>query len=488
MIIPQCSHNYCSLCIRKFLSYKTQCPTCCMAVVEPDLRNNRVLDELVKNFNSARQHLFQFVLDTPPLSPPTLGSFHSSNKMLSTRSKGCSRKKQESACMDNFLVKANAVKAKSTEGSTTKVRTPIKIEGQWDTKETMEATSSPSSSNGVSSPGIQEVKKVDCPVCGVGIPEQYINRHLDSCLASDEKKESLRSSAQKRKTMAKVVYNLLSDRDLRKRLKEVGLSSHGTKQQLIKRHVEFVHMFNAQCDSLNPKSAAEIVKEIEQNEKIRAQLQTKRGENSLTFSKDQSEQEIEGIHSDYRQKHKNEFQFLVDQVKNRRKKAVKIELKEDEDSKQIPTRLEDNLLKDCSHELSEADTSQDTDIMLEGEANQFEHGLLVNDCGEDLLVGDTMNEVQAKMSPNVNMGRSGAGRSPDVNEEGPYRSESPSFPLSPHSIASSSSDILRDLEEIKDDGPSNFNVLEVKPGKRKSSGRRTQEVGKIVTRSKRSRK
>uniref|UniRef100_A0A8C9PTF5 RING-type E3 ubiquitin transferase n=1 Tax=Spermophilus dauricus TaxID=99837 RepID=A0A8C9PTF5_SPEDA len=28
MIIPQCSHNYCSLCIRKFLSYKTQCPTC----------------------------------------------------------------------------------------------------------------------------------------------------------------------------------------------------------------------------------------------------------------------------------------------------------------------------------------------------------------------------------------------------------------------------------------------------------------------------
>lgn len=54
--------------------------------------------------------------------------------------------------------------------------------------------------------------------------------------------------------MPKVVYNLLSERDLRKKLKEHGLSSHGNKQQLIRRHQEFVHMYNAQCDSLHPKS------------------------------------------------------------------------------------------------------------------------------------------------------------------------------------------------------------------------------------------
>lgn len=65
---------------------------------------------------------------------------------------------------------------------------------------------------------------------------------------------SFGSSAHKRKLMSKVVYNLLSDRDLRKKLKEHGLSTSGTRQQLIKRHQEFVHMYNAQCDSLNPKS------------------------------------------------------------------------------------------------------------------------------------------------------------------------------------------------------------------------------------------
>ncbi|XP_035675508.1 E3 ubiquitin-protein ligase RAD18-like, partial [Branchiostoma floridae] len=50
MIIPQCSHNYCSLCIRRYLNYKTQCPTCGVSVSEPELRNNRGIDDLVRQF------------------------------------------------------------------------------------------------------------------------------------------------------------------------------------------------------------------------------------------------------------------------------------------------------------------------------------------------------------------------------------------------------------------------------------------------------
>lgn len=162
---------------------------------------------------------------------------------------------------------------------------------------------------------------MECPVCEVAILEQYINKHLDSCLTREEKKDSLRSSAHKRKLMSKVVYNLLSDRDLRKKLKEHGLSTSGTRQQLIKRHQEFVHMYNAQCDSLNPKSVAEVVKELEKNEKIRVQLEcNKPSENSLTFTKDQTEEEIDEIHAEYRNKHRSEFKFLVDQVNKRWKK------------------------------------------------------------------------------------------------------------------------------------------------------------------------
>ncbi|XP_042535738.1 E3 ubiquitin-protein ligase RAD18 isoform X3 [Dipodomys spectabilis] len=183
MIIPQCSHNYCSLCIRKFLSYKTQCPTCCVVVTEPDLKNNRILDELVKSMSFAR-------------------------------------------------------------------------------------------------------------------------------------------SVHKRKPLPKTVYNLLSDRDLKKKLKQHGLSVQGNKQQLIKRHQEFVHMYNAQCDALHPKSAAEIAQELENMEKTRMRLEaSKLNESMMVFTKDQTESEIDEIHSKYRKKHQNEFQLLVDQAKKGYKKT-----------------------------------------------------------------------------------------------------------------------------------------------------------------------
>ncbi|XP_048347360.1 E3 ubiquitin-protein ligase RAD18 isoform X2 [Sphaerodactylus townsendi] len=199
MIIPQCSHNYCSLCIRKTLSNKAQCPTCCVPAVEPDLKNNRLLDDLVKTFSSA-------------------------------------------------------------------------------------------------------------------------------------------SSGHKRKPLPKVVYNLLSDRDLRKRLKEYGLSTQGSKQVLIKRHQEFVHMYNSQCDSLNPKSVEEIVKELENNEKTRAQLESKMAGNyGMTFTKHQAENEIDEIHRDYRKKHKAEFQLLIDQMNKRKKKPNKTRTEKEEPEKKEPT-------------------------------------------------------------------------------------------------------------------------------------------------------
>ncbi|NWH64428.1 RAD18 ligase, partial [Geococcyx californianus] len=336
MIIPQCSHNYCSLCIRKFLSYKTQCPTCCVAVSESDLKNNRTLDELVKSFNSARQQLFQLVLDTPLISSPLAYSRRSAGKSHVKSSISQPVLKEEVSLIDSFLKKEKVctlIKADDLAETDQKIfkteedHNPDNRSAEADGKDN-EAGSreSPECTKNHEKPStsvVKVVKKVNCPICEVAVPEQYVNKHLDSCLTREEKKDSLRSSAQKRKPMSKVVYNLLSERDLKKKLKEHGLSTHGTRQQLIKRHQEFVHMYNAQCDSLSPKSVAEVVKELEMNEKIRVQLESnKTGENSLTFTKDQTEEEIDEIHSEYRNKHRSEFKFLVDQVNSRLKKSA----------------------------------------------------------------------------------------------------------------------------------------------------------------------
>ncbi|NXU12209.1 RAD18 ligase, partial [Pardalotus punctatus] len=357
VIIPQCSHNYCSLCIRKFLSYKTQCPTCCVAVSESDLKNNRILDDLVKSFNSARQQLCQLVLDAPSIpSPPTC------SQRPAAKSRARSPVPQPDSkvpVIDSFLRKGRVCTLTQTGGLARTDPKIFKTEEHQDLHSTSTEVGDKDSKVGSQEipectkshekPSTSEVKgdrKVECPVCEVAVLEQYINKHLDSCLSREEKKDSLRSSAHKRKLMPKVVYNLLSDRDLRKKLKEHGLSTSGTRQQLIKRHQEFVHMYNAQCDSLNPKSVAEVVKELEKNEKIRVQLEcNKPSENSLTFTKDQTEKEIDEIHAEYRNKHRSEFKFLVDQVNKRWKKkhereAGSAQNKEEVAVKELPAATE----------------------------------------------------------------------------------------------------------------------------------------------------
>eukprot|EP01113_Clastostelium_recurvatum_P027382 TRINITY_DN33011_c0_g1_i1.p1 TRINITY_DN33011_c0_g1~~TRINITY_DN33011_c0_g1_i1.p1 ORF type:complete len:202 (+),score=27.38 TRINITY_DN33011_c0_g1_i1:52-606(+) len=52
MIFPSCSHNYCSVCIRRSLSFKTECPTCRAPSDSTDLRPNRIIDSLVLAYSS----------------------------------------------------------------------------------------------------------------------------------------------------------------------------------------------------------------------------------------------------------------------------------------------------------------------------------------------------------------------------------------------------------------------------------------------------
>ncbi|XP_047602020.1 E3 ubiquitin-protein ligase RAD18 [Lutra lutra] len=423
MMIPQCSHNYCSLCIRKFLSYKTQCPTCCVTVTEPDLKNNRILDELVKSLNFARNHLLQFALESPPISPASSSSKNLAAKAHTPVAFRHSLK-QGSRLMENFLIR-------ETGGSTSELlikENEIKFIPQKEVSTSSKTKETPSIEKAApcslgghvpetpSTSTLKQVMKVDCPVCGVNIPENHINKHLDSCLTREEKKESLRSSVHKRKPLPKTVYNLLSDRDLKKKLKEHGLSVQGNKQQLIKRHQEFVHMYNAQCDALDPKSAAEIVQEIENMEKTRMRLEaSKLNESIMVFTKDQTEKEIDEIHSKYRKKHQNEFRLLVDQAKKGYKRTVEI-------SKKKVTKEEDGstekLLPICVEQEDKKVKFSDTSPIT----NHFSQSKL---------------ESPGRMEPDR---PDDSFSCTDIQEEALSSSESDSF-------NSSSSDIIRDLLE-----------------------------------------
>ncbi|XP_036187931.1 E3 ubiquitin-protein ligase RAD18 isoform X5 [Myotis myotis] len=270
MMIPQCSHNYCSLCIRKFLSYKTQCPTCCVTVTEPDLKNNRALDELVKSLNFARNHLLQLASESPPISPASSSSKNIAAK-AHTPVAFKQPLKQGSRLMENFLIR-------ETSGSTSELinENESKVNPQKEVSSSAKTKETPS------------LERTASCIAGANVPE---------------------------------------------------VPSTSTLKQVTK--------------------AAEIVQELENMEKTRMRLEaSKLNERIMVFTKDQTEKEIDEIHSKYRKKHQNEFQLLVDQAKKGYKKTVEMSKKdtrkllkcqkEDESTKMLfPVCLEqeDNKMK-----------------------------------------------------------------------------------------------------------------------------------------------
>ncbi|XP_055771021.1 E3 ubiquitin-protein ligase RAD18-like isoform X2 [Salvelinus fontinalis] len=374
-VMTKCSHNFCSLCIRRCMSYKLQCPVCNSPTTEQDLRNNRILDDLVTNFQTARQQLSKANFDSPPLSPKTPASAVKCKTHRQTMGP-----KKDGSILSHFFQKGPIT---STTSLTTEallahhtqtvkvdpghqvsvnkdpmeeeipVLVSVKIE-KMDISMTGLASLADSPST---SQDMKPVVKVECPVCSVGISEQLINKHLDTCLTRGEKKESLRSSlGAKRRPMGKLVYTLLSVQELKRRLKECHLSVQGNKDQLVRRHQDFVHFYNAQCDALEPKSAKDIANEVEANEKARNRLQGKT-KRAMDFSKNQSVGKIDEMQSTYilaclllphllqaeqagplpwrlqiphrhRKQHNSEFSRLIAQVRGRLEKTRKREMKQ----------------------------------------------------------------------------------------------------------------------------------------------------------------
>ncbi|XP_034553642.1 E3 ubiquitin-protein ligase RAD18 [Notolabrus celidotus] len=365
-MITKCSHNFCSLCIRKFLSYKLQCPLCNTEATDQDLRNNRLLDDLVLNFHAARQQLSKANFDSPPISPKTPASAvkcktprekgqKCNNTVLSqffqkkpktSPSKEAQQESSAAHCAQQGLQTARKHNVNNTDlHSGTALRPvcvkeePMEVEEgsirglmpikQEDTGGHSVDTRVEMAHSSTLFTDVKPVIKVECPVCSVSVPQQFINKHLDTCLSRGEKKESLRSSIGKsRRPMGKVVYNLLSLQELKRRLKDCHLSMKGTRDQMIKRHQEFIQIYNAQCDSLNPKSAEDIAKDVEANEKIKNQLQGK-AKPVMVFSKNQSEEAIEEVHSNYRKQHSSDFSRLIAQVRGRLETSRQTRIKQE---------------------------------------------------------------------------------------------------------------------------------------------------------------
>ncbi|XP_078342670.1 E3 ubiquitin-protein ligase RAD18-like isoform X2 [Oculina patagonica] len=439
MVVPECSHNYCSLCIRRSLSYEPQCPTCSSKVSPPSLKSNRVLDELVKNFVKVRTKLLELVMSnaqtTSSKDAPEKGG-----EIKNKRSIGISntrRRKAQSSSQSNLKSSSPDTKRQKLDAENEGISNPVEVTVNDKVEEPVSASipevvvieldenqqkqqqsdqqpmvvDECRLSDNENPPGQPDADFAECPVCGDMVPHRKINSHLDACLTRTEKKSSLRrkkpsepktrksskrkcppdvelqdspagssddsascsviqeacsstassststikgsnaliQTVQKRKPLPKLVYSVMAEKELRQRLKEWNLSTKGDKSTLVKRHQDFVMLYNAQCDSPTPMTAAQIVKEVEKAEKTRAKEASSDAEAStsgLHFEKNQSEEEMDKTRQKYLNEHQDEFSKLIDDIRKRQrgkrnKPAAKTTASQNLDMKKIDPAKED---------------------------------------------------------------------------------------------------------------------------------------------------
>ncbi|KAK5085640.1 E3 ubiquitin-protein ligase rad18 [Lithohypha guttulata] len=129
---------------------------------------------------------------------------------------------------------------------------------------------------------------VACPCCTRRMKEANINAHLDRCiqglasspvpepttqnatttngasssLAFAQRTKSPATTSQKDR-LPSINYALYTESSLRKKLKELGISALGNKELMRKRHIEWVNLWNANCDSVRPRSKKELLKDLD---------------------------------------------------------------------------------------------------------------------------------------------------------------------------------------------------------------------------------
>ncbi|QDS73272.1 hypothetical protein FKW77_004863 [Venturia effusa] len=117
---------------------------------------------------------------------------------------------------------------------------------------------------------------VACPMCQSRMKEESVFTHLDRCDGKVAPKSRRPKTpplkppsnttiipASPAKHLPHLNYSLLRDNPLKKKLQELGIPTWGSRQLMIRRHTQWVDIFNANSDSPRPRANRELLKDLE---------------------------------------------------------------------------------------------------------------------------------------------------------------------------------------------------------------------------------
>lgn len=256
-MITSCSHTFCSRCIRTSLSADGRCPACRASDQASKLRNNWQLQEVVSTFLAAR--------------PEALKIARQEREEANKDKKPAKRKR---AVQDS-----DDIAEAESGGRTTRSKSRRTVASQSSQQELIEVDDSDDD-------GSFEPEKpkddglIECPLgCGKRMKIEAVEPHLDRC--EDEKEAERKaksrkaggglnsSSVSQRNTprpqdrISELNYSLLKETAMRKKMDELGLPSFGSKQLMVRRHTEWVNLWNANCDSSNARTKRELLHDLD---------------------------------------------------------------------------------------------------------------------------------------------------------------------------------------------------------------------------------
>ena len=245
---------------------------------------------------------------------------------------------------------------------------------------------------------------VACPCCTRRVKESTINQHLDRCIqglptspepsatpqppttttngpsstsslafAQRTKSPALVPQPKQQDRLPSMNYALYTEASLRKKLKELGIPNHGSKELMRKRHTEWMNLWNANCDSSKPRSKRELLRDLDTWERTlgrQEQKGTADGVMVKDFDRD-----------GWVRNQKGEFDDLIKRAREGRKKAV--EAGEEQEQEQEQEKKEGNGRTDDVYPAKDA-TMDDVPPLA---------GAAVSSAQQESLNGELKNDV-----------------------------------------------------------------------------------------------
>ncbi|KAK3721050.1 E3 ubiquitin-protein ligase rad18 [Vermiconidia calcicola] len=252
-MITSCCHTFCSKCIRTCLSTNGKCPSCQTSDQANKLRNNWVLQTIVDQFLTTR---------------PAALEVARKEKVQEEQAKRPGKRKR--AVLDS-----DDIAQAEQDGRTTRSKSRRLAASQTSEPEAVEISDSDGDEE--YAPEQQpDDGLIECLLgCGKRMKAEEMGAHIDRC---EEEKQQEQASRAKSRTpvnsfssrqasapntkaperISELSYSMLTEAKLRQKLKDAGIPNWGSKQVMIKRHMEWVNLWNANCDSKGRRGRNEL--------------------------------------------------------------------------------------------------------------------------------------------------------------------------------------------------------------------------------------